>query len=412
MSIFGPSQTSIFKQVVTKSVRMTTLDLRASGKSADILFENNEALGIASGRLQCLSFRLGLDIQKYQNAALVEFFNELLRIDSTRKGRDGTNLKFFSDSLHESRDKLFLTGWATGATEIEISERDTSFIAHGIYNLFSTDLAALSVIGKAALKLDRELIISAYDQGHELSLEDRRLLGKRYIEYACDVNKAESSRMEDDLNRSTELAKGGDVEQQEHLGYVYFTGRGASKDISAALRWYKRAAEGGRVSSMRFLGQVYRDGLGVTQNYAEALSWYKIAAKAGDSEAQANVAWCKEYGRGCECDTFEAVAWHALSAKGGYVYSFVRLAAYFREGKVVDKHPELSYGLLLYARSIDSSIEGVESSIKYLEPSLGKDEKRAGEDFYDDIQLNGLWSVLVSTVPLEVTAMSAYYDLD
>lgn len=412
MSIFGPSQTSIFNQVVTRAVRMTVLDLRASKRSSEILFVNKEALGIVSGRLQSFSFVLGMDIQKYQDSAMVRYFDELLRIDGIRNGRNGADLYGLSEALHSGRDKLFLIGWATGATEAEISNEDASFIAHGIYNLFCVDLELLSVMGKAVLKLNRELIISAYDNGDILLPTDKPTLNEIYVKYATNVNNAESLRIRRKVETAIKAAQDGDAEQQEFLGYAYFTGRGANKDISNGLYWYGRAAEGGRISSMRFLGHVYRDGVYVPRDYAKAIVWYKLAAKAGDAEAQENLAWCLEHGHGCECDTFAAAAWYMRSAKCGRAYSLMRLGAYFFDGGTVEKCSILAYGLLLYAKRVDASVRDVDAWIERVESSLNESDRSTGEAMSYDIEASGLARVLDATVPTEALAAEAYYDLD
>ncbi len=409
MSLFGRSQSSIFQQTVTDARRMTILDLRACGRSADILFHDEEALGIAAGRLQCLSFSLGMDIPKYQKAALQTYFETLLAIDGIRNGRNGADLEGFSQTLSQTRHKRYRTGWATGSTEIDIMEGDRSFVARGIRNLFSGEFKQLSIIGMATLKLDRELILTALDEGQKLTSEDEMILDHAYINYMHEVDREHSKRVGSTLSNTMELAAKGDPDQQVILAYAYFTGRGVGKDVSAAVAWYRRAAEQGHIEAMRFLGKLYRDGLGVTQDREVAFNWYMTASKKGDHEAQANVAWLKENGLGCVRDLFEAVAWYTSSAEGGYIYSFVRLAAYFIDGRVVEKHEELAYALLLYARSADASVKNVDVGIEHCESILNSDQKSRGQQFFYDIQTHGVRSVLASLVPQDCAGMDAYY---
>ena len=388
---------------------MTILDLRASGRSAEILFHNEEALGIAAGRLQRLSFSLGMDIPKYQKTALQNYFEILLTTDEIRNGRTGIDLEQFSTALSQNHSKRYRTGWATGSTEIEIMKRDNSFVARGIQNLFSDNLENLSRMGIAALKLDRELILAAHDEGQTLTSADERILGSAYVNYMREVNSDQSARIESTLSNTVDLAEKGDPDHQVTLGYAYFTGRGVKQDLFTAAAWYRRAAEQGHVAAMRFLGTLYRDGSGVTQDHKLAFDWYMAASKKGEPEAQANVAWLKENGYGCVRDPFEAVAWYTSSAEGGCAYSFVRLAAYFVDGKVVDKHRELAYALLLYAQSADPSVGDVHANLTSCELLMNPHEKSLGQQLFYDIQAQGVRAVLASVSPQDCAGMDAYY---
>lgn len=47
------------------------------------------------------------------------------------------------------------------------------------------------------------------------------------------------------FNMTLEQAKAGDVESQCYLGFLYYHGNGVQKNVSEAVKWYKKAAEQG-----------------------------------------------------------------------------------------------------------------------------------------------------------------------
>lgn len=85
-------------------------------------------------------------------------------------------------------------------------------------------------------------------------------------------------------NYSTEMlhlckaAEDGDVKAQYDLGMCYVTGKGVSKDLPEAVKWFRKAAEQGHAGAQYILGGCYANGKGVSQDYEEAVNWYSKAA--------------------------------------------------------------------------------------------------------------------------------------
>ena len=73
---------------------------------------------------------------------------------------------------------------------------------------------------------------------------------------------------------------------QFDLGYMYHNGKGVSKDVSEAIRWYRRAAENGATAAQFNLGVIYSKGEGVAQDEEEGARWYRRAAENGNEKAK------------------------------------------------------------------------------------------------------------------------------
>ena len=92
------------------------------------------------------------------------------------------------------------------------------------------------------------------------------------------------------------LAACGQKEKAEK--YCSSCGEGVSKDLSEAVRWYRKAAEQGIAQAQYNLGVCYEFGKGVSKDQAEAVRWYRKAAEQGDARAQCNLGYCYNNGVG------------------------------------------------------------------------------------------------------------------
>jgi TPR repeat protein len=60
------------------------------------------------------------------------------------------------------------------------------------------------------------------------------------------------------MSRFERAAEGGSHEAANSLGSALFSGRGARKDLPAAVEWFRRSANGGNITGMSNLGECYR----------------------------------------------------------------------------------------------------------------------------------------------------------
>ncbi len=131
----------------------------------------------------------------------------------------------------------------------------------------------------------------------------------------------EDAYLREDYERALEawqpLAKGGNAEAQNMLGYMYRYGQGVAQDFEQARQWYRLAADQGNARAQNNLGAMYRQGLGVSQSYEEALRWFRRAAEQGNGGAQNHLGLMYFEGEGTTKDVIQAYKWAYLSAQQG-----------------------------------------------------------------------------------------------
>jgi TPR repeat protein len=93
-------------------------------------------------------------------------------------------------------------------------------------------------------------------------------------------------------------AEKGDVQAQNHLGYIYRD----RQNYQEAVYWFKKAAEQGNTIAQFNLGVMYDKGQGVRQDYQKAFYWYKKSAAQGNSMAQENLGAMYYNGQGVRQD--------------------------------------------------------------------------------------------------------------
>jgi TPR repeat protein len=114
-------------------------------------------------------------------------------------------------------------------------------------------------------------------------------------------------------------ASDGDVRAQFEIGNRYYLGqRGAGKDYSQALTWYRKAAALNNEDAEVNLGLMYAQGQGVQQDFAQALVWYRKAADQGLASAQNNIGALYYRGQGVAQDYAQARVWFMKAADQGY----------------------------------------------------------------------------------------------
>jgi TPR repeat protein len=67
-----------------------------------------------------------------------------------------------------------------------------------------------------------------------------------------------------------------------------YDGRGASQNLTEAVRWFRKAAEQGVAEAQFNLGVMCASGQGIQPNHVESYMWFTLAFKQGYAEAAAN----------------------------------------------------------------------------------------------------------------------------
>ena len=109
-------------------------------------------------------------------------------------------------------------------------------------------------------------------------------------------------------------AEQGQAIAQFNLGLCYHEGRGVEKDLSEAVKWFRKAAEQNDAKAQYNLGVCYDKGRGVEKDGTEAVKWFCKAAELGLADAQFNLGNCYYAGDGVEKDYAEAYAWFNLAS--------------------------------------------------------------------------------------------------
>ncbi|MCI5780053.1 MAG: sel1 repeat family protein [Lentisphaeria bacterium] len=102
-----------------------------------------------------------------------------------------------------------------------------------------------------------------------------------------------------------------------YLGRCYDYGRGVPKDMTEAVKWFRKAAEQGVAEAQFLLGASYAFGRGVPKDMTETVKWFRKAAEQGDAKAQYNLGVCYANGDGVKQDYSEAVKWLGKAAAQG-----------------------------------------------------------------------------------------------
>ena len=111
------------------------------------------------------------------------------------------------------------------------------------------------------------------------------------------------------------LARQGNAEAQNMLGYMYRHGQGLPQDYKKARQWYRLAADQGNARAQNNLGVMYRLGLGGAQDYHEAFLWFQRAAEQGNGGGQSHLGLMYYKGEGVPKDNVKAYMWATLSAE-------------------------------------------------------------------------------------------------
>jgi TPR repeat protein len=109
----------------------------------------------------------------------------------------------------------------------------------------------------------------------------------------------------------------GDVAAQLALGQAHASGKGAPKDLKAAVEWLTKAADQGSVDACMALGKLYLGGSGMPKSGIDAAKWFRLAADRGNPAAQCQVARMHLAGTGVPKDDLEACKWAKVAFAQG-----------------------------------------------------------------------------------------------
>ena len=132
----------------------------------------------------------------------------------------------------------------------------------------------------------------------------------------------------------------GNAPAQYELGVCYQNGKGVSKDMVEAVKWYRKAAEQGHAGAQCDLGWCYDNGQGVSKNPEEAVRLYRLSAEQGSAQAQCNLGLCYANGQGVSKDMTEAMKWYRKAAEQGLAQAQCLLGCGYAIGQGVRRDLE------------------------------------------------------------------------
>ena len=150
-------------------------------------------------------------------------------------------------------------------------------------------------------------------------------------------------------------SKQGNRAAQFNLGVIFGNGQGVPKDYEKAAYWYRKAADQGDRNAQYSIGGFYDRGLGVSQDHKVAVQWYKLAANQGLPIAEYDLGVSYFKGEGIEQDNKKAFYWFSKSAEQGFVSAMGSLSEMCQHGKGTQRDLDCAYRwLILELKIIDA----------------------------------------------------------
>ena len=164
------------------------------------------------------------------------------------------------------------------------------------------------------------------------------------------------------------LAKEGDAQAENNIGYLYERGLGVPQDYSKALKWYKLSADKSLPEAQYNTGLLYHYGYGVAKNQSEARKWFERAAKKGYTEAEYMMGQFFQNGWGVRTDGLKALAWYKRAAKKGKIEAQFMTGVMFLSGDAGKEEAVKGYAWAHV--SMQNGYEGAKEVLDYAELSM------------------------------------------
>jgi TPR repeat protein len=112
-------------------------------------------------------------------------------------------------------------------------------------------------------------------------------------------------------------ARRGYAPAQVNLAVMYSNGWGTATNYGKALYWLQLAAEQKYARAYFDLGAMYLQGKGVRQDYPKAFELFRKGAEGGDPSAESNLGYMYDRGLGVAQNEAAAAAWYGKAADRG-----------------------------------------------------------------------------------------------
>jgi localization factor PodJL len=140
-----------------------------------------------------------------------------------------------------------------------------------------------------------------------------------------------------------EAAASGDPKAMFEIGSRYAEGRGVTKDLAEAAKYYTKSADSGFAPAQFRIGSFHEKGLGVERDASKAKTFYQMAAEQGNASAMHNLAVLYAMGAAGPADNDSAAEWFVKAAEFGIKDSQYNLGILAAKGLGVKQSLEDSY---------------------------------------------------------------------
>jgi TPR repeat protein len=125
-------------------------------------------------------------------------------------------------------------------------------------------------------------------------------------------------------------AESGDIDAQLRVGAAYDFGKGAPRDTTEAMKWYRMAADHGNAEAQNSIGSMLQS----DKRYAEALPWYEKASAQGHALATNSLAYLYDMGLGVNQDRHKGFELYSRAADLGWAEAMWNIANMYGAGQL------------------------------------------------------------------------------
>jgi len=207
----------------------------------------------------------------------------------------------------------FGCGWAIGLGIAILTSSFSPIIASAAQGGATSENCSLAIFSQPAVKAER-----ICDERTVRNLARHgQVFEQNQLGIASILGIAAGSDAKDALKWFEEAAHKGYAPAQVNLAVMYSNGWGTTPNNAVALHWLQTAAEQGYGRAYYNLGVMYLEGKGVKQDYSEALKYFEKGAAAGDTRAQNNLGYLYDHGLGVKRDLGKAADLYKRAADAG-----------------------------------------------------------------------------------------------
>lgn len=205
----------------------------------------------------------------------------------------------------------------------------------GIFVLFAAvSFSLFAADGRSGSRTAPE---KEFDKDNPASVRAYAERGNPEAQYYFGLRCEKEKDMTEAVKWYRKAAEQDDLDAQYRLGLCYDRGEGLPRDYREAVKWYRKAAENGIVEAQFNLGICCENGNGTEKNIPEAIEWYRKAADRKYVDAQYRIGFCYEnYGEVRDYD--KAAIWYRRAAERGNADAQYRIGLFYETGKGVEKN--------------------------------------------------------------------------